>query len=140
LRAHLGDERALSGGAGVLARHVAPGEGVGLRGHAVLAREPVADRPFVNVRAVDLAGIKPGPAVVDESRDRVAIKPVLARPRADLLAPCVRLDVCRGRPNTPALARSGGLERLGSDARSRLTRARRRRKRERAAPAAAGLR
>jgi hypothetical protein len=33
------------------------------------------------------------------------------------------VDVCRGRLNTPALARSGGLERLGSDARSWRARA-----------------
>jgi hypothetical protein len=58
------------------------------RGQAVLAGEPVADRPLVNARAVDLAGIKPDPAVVDESRDRVVIKPVLARPRGPPRAMC----------------------------------------------------
>ena len=92
LLAHVAHPRALLGGAGVLAQHVALRERVGLLGQTLLAGEPVADRALVDGHGAELAIGQPRPAAVDELLDRVAIEPVLAGARADLLAPRVRLD------------------------------------------------
>jgi len=66
------------------------------RGQAVLAGEPVADRPLVNVRAsTSLASSRARPS--STSRVIASRSSPCSPARADLLAPCVRLDVCRGR-------------------------------------------